>query len=499
MGTEDQVTVTEHGAAQKVPGSKLILRIGNKRALIDIGSSYVAAEDKQALPFDASLIDYLALTHGHGDHMGQSLLLAKSGFKGPVFATPCTADLVYIQNNQTVKSVFSYNNMVKGKKIPGTDRWIPFKKSEYSNDDVLNFMKLFQSQDESHRGIPYETPVKLADGIEFTFFEAGHIPGAAQILFNINHKGQKTKLLTTYDLGRTDYKLANHPVADIPIAEYPHTDFPKDIDYVVIEATYGDREHKPLEDSIRTLEQAIKDTAKNQSVLVAPAFSIMRTQVLMNFIYNLNEHGRLPKDFKIIVSSPSAVDVIKMMIDHQDCLDETARKILANKDSNMFHFDKLVYHRTFAQTRDLLANPSKYAPCAIIASSGMGDYGRVAGVLEKTISEPKNIILKTGYASPGTRMDLIERREKTIPFTDGPVEMKADVRRMGGLSGHADCKETIAHLRNIRDPAKGEQFKGIYIKHGEKDACEALRKKLIEAGYKASTVQVMKKGISYVL
>jgi predicted metal-dependent RNase len=151
------------------------------------------------------------------------------------------------------------------------------------------------------------------------------------------------------------------------------------------------------------------------------------------------------------------------------------------------------------QTVDLLQNAE--ASYSIIASSGMCDYGRIVTILRYTLADPKTIVLQTGYASPGTRMWMMEHGRKQIPFDDsvGPIDLNADIRRMGGLSCHVDAQENIAHLKRLHDPAKGEQFKGIYIKHGEKGGCEALRNAIIRAGYDPATVHVMKKGETYTL
>ncbi|MBN2052669.1 MBL fold metallo-hydrolase [Candidatus Woesearchaeota archaeon] len=498
MTPNNIIGITEYGAAQKVPGSNILLRIGNKYYLIDIGSHYNNRLDKEPLPFDARTIDCLTESHGHGDHMGLSLKLLKSGFKGRTFATYCTADLTLLQNNQAVKSVFVYNKMVKGKKIPGTNQWIPFKKIEYNDADVKGFMNTFESYDKSHLGFPYNVPIKLSEDAEIMFLEAGHIPGSAQILLTINKDGRKIKILNAVDLGRTDYNITDHPIADIPIVRSPDTKLPKDIDYVVIEATYGDRTHKPLADSLGTLEEAIKDAYKQKGKLIIPAFSIMRTQMLEYFFFKFNELGRLPKDFMVYLSSPSAVDVNKMILEHPEDMDTNARKDFKNKLKNPFNFEKLIIHNKWTET-DEIARSASALSSAIIASSGMCDYGRIVSVLENTISDPKNIILLTGYVSPGTRGYLLQNKEKKIPFPDGLVDLKADVRKMGGMSGHADCKEMLAHLKHIKDPAKREQFKGIFIKHGEKEACYALKRELIKAGYDVASIHVMERGKEYAL
>lgn len=495
---EDIIKITEFEAAENVPGSRLLLEIGQKNYLIDIGKAYRQGEEKEKLQFDAESIDHLILTHGHADHVGEMLKLVKSGFKGNTFSTYVTADLTKLQLNQEVSSVFIHNKIVKGKKYrygPNKGKWIPFKKVIYTSKDLKSAMSSFESLDGSKKGFPYDMPVKVSDDAGITFYEAGHIPGSSQILFDIKTNGKHIKLLTSYDLGRTDYKILGRPVADIPLVKFPHTEFPKDIDYIIIESTYGDKLHRNLEESIMILEEAAKDVAKKNGKLIIPAFSIMRTHMLWNFLFRLNRDGRLPSNIMFYTSSPLAEQVGRIILKHEENLDQKTRREFANKKYNPFYFDKMIHHKKLAETKEVLKG-SNY-PLGVVASSGMCDLGRVVPILEQTISDPKNIVLLTGYAAPGTRSAMLLAKEKYIPFQERVVELKADVRKMGGLSGHADKEEIIAHLKNIHDPEKGEQFKGIYIKHGEKDACCKLKKEIIEAGFDADTVHIMKKGQAY--
>ncbi len=496
---EDKIILTEFGAAETVPGSKLLVQVNKKNYLIDIGKEYGEKDDTKELSFDANNIESLILSHAHADHMGDMLKLVKKGFKGKIFSTYETAHITKLQLSQEVSSVFIHNKMVKGKKYnygPNKGRWIPFKPVLYNSEDVKKSMKLFESFKGYEPGLPYENKTTLSDNVNITFYEAGHIPGSAQILLEISHEGRNVNILTACDLGRTDYKILGHPRADMPIVKFPSTSFPKNIDYIVVESTYGDKVHANLEDSIKILEDAAKDVTKTNGKLVIPAFSIMRTHLLWNFIFRLYQQGRISKEMTFYSSSPTANQVSKIILEHIEDLDKNALQEFADKDYNPFYFDQLIHHKKMDETRQVLKLDK---PMGIIASSGMCEGGRIIPILEETISDPKNIVLLTGYASPNTKSYKLLNKEKEIPFNDKLVELKADVRKMGGLSGHADREEIIAHLKSIHNPEKGEQFKGVFIKHGEKEACYKLKDRIIEAGFKPETVHVMKKGQVYVL
>lgn len=345
-----EISITEFFAAEDVPGSKMILNANGKNILIDCGTEYRENEEKDPLPFEPSSIDYVVFTHGHADHLGAALKLFKPLFETeklenipPIYSTVTTARLAKMQLAQTASSVWIYNKMVKGKKDQ-FGHWIPFKKGLYKYQDVKNVMNQFASFDEKKKGFPYEQPVKINENMTATFYEAGHIPGSAQVLFEIKREGKETAtVLTSFDLGRTDYHISDHPVADIPLVRHPEKNFPKKINYIIIEATYGDKVHGSLDDSVRILQEAIKDTSKKQSKLIIPTFSIMRTQMLWTFEYRLREQGKIPKDVPFYSNSPSAFQVAKIMMKNTDEMDEKTRKEFTNPKNNPFINDHLIH------------------------------------------------------------------------------------------------------------------------------------------------------------
>jgi metallo-beta-lactamase family protein len=524
MGIE-KLTATAYGAAEEVAGSNLVIKTeDSKKIVIDTGSDMTSGEERRSLPFDSKTINFILYTHGHQDHIGLGPKFFKGdflgrkktteknekgkdiwqseftgGFEGPILATPPTVDIARLQWKQSIDSTFWYNKFLKAQKaarIPSAMNRLP-KKIIYDSKDLTSFMSQFQTFNEKS-GIPYGETINLTDKIKATFYEAGHIPGSAQIYLEITKpNGKKESILTAFDLGRLDYKILGHPVADLPLVKFPHTEFSKTPDYLFIESTYGNKTHRPLEDSIKTLEEAVKwvSSEKRDGVLVIPAFSIMRTQLLLSFLYQLNEEGRIPKNVPIYLSSPMAVDVNKIILRHTNELDAKAKKQFENKGHNPFHFDQLVYHKTAAETINQIR--AGKGPMVIISASGMCEQGRVVEFLKETIEKPNNAVLMTGYTARGTRGELLQSNETKIPFDTGYVEKKARIMRMGGLSAHADSDEIIAHIKNI-DPE--HKLKGIYVVHGEKESCHDLRKLIIEKlNYSPERVIVPKKAQEYEL
>jgi metallo-beta-lactamase family protein len=498
----ERIDIVEECAAEQVPGSMLRVIVDGKTYLFEAGNEYSQGNERKPLPFDASGLSAIVLGHAHADHVWKVLQVVREGAMCNLYSTQQTAELAKLQFKQDVSGVAVYNKMVRGKRFkfgPNKGKFIPFKPSYYTVADIDKTWGMFASSEGSRKGIEFNRDVKIGEGVDIRFYEAGHIPGAAQTVFKIVRNGQQRNILMAYDLGRTDYKILDHPIADTPFVKYPTSKFDENIDYIVLEATYGNRTHKPIEDSLSVLEQSINDVAKTNGTLIIPAFSIMRTQMLWNFIYRFNKEGKLPRNMMFYSSSPMADDVAKVMLANRQDFDERANEEFSNPNNNPFYFDRLIHHKSYPETKEVIRQNMGKVPIGIIASSGMCDQGRILPILEETISYPNNLVLLTGYSSPGTRASMMINGQKMIPFRECEVELKAKVRRMGGLSGHADAKEIVAHLKSIHDPQKGEQFRGIFIKHGEKEACWALRDEVIKAGYDSDKVTVMKKGQHYTL
>ena len=504
------VGLTEYGAARRVPGSKAILYIAGERGryerhLFDCGVDY-AEDDKAAtkatFPFSAKSIDSFVNTHGHTDHMGKLLELYLAGFRGPIHATATTIAILKGQLKQQVQGEYwdtkEYNAAIKGKR--GRDgKFLPFRKPRFKTEQVKELLSLVEGSDgPDELGHDYGKQVRVSDHLTITFYEAGHIPGSSQILCDIvDAQGRPTRMLTCFDLGRTDYRISGHPIFDTPLVRFPHTDFPDPdtIDTIVVESTYGAKEHEPLEDAIETLVDCFHRAHQQKGKLIIPAFSIMRTQMLLTIIYRLKNEGRLP-EMPIYFSSPSGEEINKVILRHLVDCDETAKAEFKDPNNNPFKFPGLTYVRKSDADKALY---EENGPFALIGSSGMGNMGRIVAHLKHAAPGKRHVVMYAGFQALGTPGYQMLNHEPRIRFPDGDVvELKAYVAKMGGLSGHADGPENVAHVTHIRPPGPNS-FKRILIKHGESASCDALRDLIIKTGYEPSTVIVMEKRQEYSL
>jgi len=479
------VGLTEYGAAEQVQGSSLVIEANSKKYLVDVGS----------LP--PGPIDGLLITHAHLDHISRYLDLVSDGFNGPVYAPYQTVDLTELQFIQSISGQFIHNNWVnKHNRTLPNEKQLSHQPVRYVFRDLTKAMKHFRDFN-GKKGFPYCEQINISEDVAATFYDAGHIPGSSQILFEIKQDdGLTKKILTTGDLGRKDYeKYKDHPIAsDLPFVNPPYDDF-SGLDALVIEATYGNRQHRPLSESIDILEAAIKEAYDNKGRIVIPAFSIGRTQIIKCFYYRMDHLGIIPKGMNLVASCPTAEEVEKVMLKHIDEFDLRSKEDFRYPLDNPFKNPHLIKHKKMQETWELI-HQRDYTPYIILASSAMGDMGRSRTILRETISDPKTIVLKTSYAAPGTPMWMIKKGFQTIPFDlVGEVENNAKFYNMGGLSGHADVDEINNFIRKI-DPER--KLKKIFLKHGEKKSCFDLRETIIQRlGYNPDTVVVMKKGERY--
>ena len=437
-----------HGAIGTVTGSRHLLEINDKRLLIDCGLFQGTKNNRlknwDLFPVTPSSIDRVLLTHAHIDHTGYLPRLCKNGFAGKVHCTHATRDLcdIMLKDSAHIQEEDSYwaNKQGFSKHSPA--------RPLYTVEDAEQALSLFSP-------VYFGEDFRIADDIRIKFKDSGHILGSSFIDIKARRNGQARKILFSGDLGRSDR----------PILRDPDQIF--NVDYLVLESTYGDRLH---EDSSPTdeLAQIISESVERRGVIVIPAFSVGRTQTLLYVLRELEEDGRIPT-LPIYVDSPmgiEATEVFEKRIPEMDL--ESRIQTLRGKRI----FRPLQLHTCKTRDESKAINQVE-TPAIIISSSGMATAGRVLHHLEKRLPNPKNTILLIGYQAHGTRGRSLLEGARAIKIHGQEIPVQARVESIMGFSGHADYHEILAWLKGFnRPPLK------TFLVHGEPEASESLAAKI---------------------
>jgi metallo-beta-lactamase family protein len=455
------MTIKFCGAAQEVTGSAHLITLeSGYRILLDCGlyqgRSEAMRQFNESWYFDPKTIDCLILSHAHIDHSGRIPKLVKDGFKGCIHATHATRSLCSIMLLDSAKiqerDAEYYNKKLKKKKKSKKKPRVPL----YKSADVVETMKLFQ-------GYSYDRWFRISKEVEVYFRDAGHILGSASVTLRITEESGKTTMLGfSGDIGRPDRPILRDP---LPMPE---------VDYLICESTYGDKEHvaKPGEED--KFLDIIKETClKKKGKLIIPAFSIGRTQEIVYMLDQMETAGILPK-IPIYVDSPLAVNATTIFGAHPECYDDDLHEYML-LDDNPFGFNELTYVKDVALSKQL--NYSQEA-CIIISSSGMMNAGRVRHHLRNSIENKRNTFLIVGYCAPDTPGGMLRNGIESIKLYGEQRKVNADIRIMDSFSAHADRKEILQFIEN----QKG-RLKKIFLVHGEKPTQEKFRTYLNENGH----------------
>ncbi|HOK08544.1 MAG TPA: MBL fold metallo-hydrolase [Candidatus Hydrogenedens sp.] len=442
--------ITSYGAAEEVTGSKHLLEIDGTKILLDCGlfqgRRMEADQKNRQNSLDINKINCIVLSHAHIDHSGLLPYFGKKNYKGPIYSTPATRDLCSIM-------------LMDSAHIQQKDaQWLSKKNMTfipplYSSDDVHEIMRRFVS-------IPYEMRLQIANDIFLTFHDAGHVLGSAMVELEYREFGKWKRLIFSGDIGRKN----------MPILADPWE--PKPCDTLIMESTYGDRDHGNMEQMDAKLEEIIKETVHQGGKIIVPSFALERTQEFIYALHRLETQNRIP-DIPVFVDSPLAVDITEVFRLHMESFDEDFKQQLRNA-GNPFDLKRIRYIRS--QTESMELNTLK-GPAIIISASGMCEYGRILHHLRNNISDPKNTILIIGFQAEYTLGRKIVEKEPRVRILGVMVELKAQVKIMNEFSAHAGRSELIdfgAHYANTDT--------NIFLVHGEPKAIQALYSALKEKG-----------------
>lgn len=492
------------GAATTVTGSQYLLETKRAKVLVDCGmfqgSPHEVEHNRAEPPYDASRIDAMLLTHAHLDHCGLIPLAATRGLRGPIFATAGTTELaeIVLLDSAKLQEEFAQRHERRaaaraeggqdseeagvehhhGGEVRDPERAViaqePHGSREldlplYTVDDATRSLRLF-------RDIAYEKEIEVAPGVRATFFDAGHILGSSMIrIVASDGDGDERVIVFSGDIGRPDSPILRDPATFASA------------DYVLMESTYGGREHDPREEAVAALAQAVTLTKESSGVLLVPSFAIGRTQEIVYELDRLLTAGRIPR-LPLYLDSPMGSKATEVYRRHAEYYDEDARAALAKRD------DPLTYpgQQVTNDAEQSKAIRSAKRPYMIVASNGMITGGRVLHHVRNLIDDPDATLLFVGYQGQGTLGALLQQGAKQVKLDGTTRDVRCRVRSISGFSAHADESELeawIGAFAKDRRPTDAGFPRTVFIVHGDPEAEAALEPKVRALGFTTKVPQ----------
>jgi metallo-beta-lactamase family protein len=513
--------VTFFGAVREVTGSMHMLVNGNDRILLDCGMYQgrrrESAEKNRVLPFDPGIITNVVLSHAHIDHSGRIPMLTKGKFAGRVFCSRVTrdaceyllADSAHIQESDAEYINYKLARNQLSKIHPGKGGRKEYEKAarklknnghridaEAVNDIIQHFQlsgvePLYTSEDAAaaltcFSGYPYRTSFTIGKDMTCTLYDAGHILGSAIVIIRTRVGGEPKTICFTGDIGRYD-----KPILKNPTRMFAEED--RDIDLMIMESTYGNREHDPVKDLKPELESILNETYERGGSVIIPAFAYGRTQELLYYIHELYQENRVTR-VPIYVDSPLATRITKVFGEHPEVYDNETHSTFLQKGKNPFSLPQLSFVGSVEESMALNRDES---PHIVLSASGMCEAGRILHHLRHKIHNPRHTILVVGFMAQHTLgrrlLDLGQAYAADDRRGDPPVvkilnkeyPLKAKVHKIGGFSAHADRREMLTFLKD-----GNLNIKKIAVVHGEEEPSLAFADYLNQEGFNAMVPRI---------
>ncbi|HOO62816.1 MAG TPA: MBL fold metallo-hydrolase [Synergistaceae bacterium] len=443
------------GAAGEVTGSNYLIEVGKSRVLVDFGLHQGRNDDeknKAPLSFAPDSIDAVLLTHAHLDHTGRVPLLAKSGFRGKIFATSPTVELTQVLWKDSAHIMKeeaewrSRKNLRKG---------LPAVEPLYTEDDVENTLQFL-------RPVSYDDIFEVAPGIKVRCRDAGHILGSANLEVWLQENGEEVKIVFSGDLGPQDTVMERNPA---------HIE---DADYVVIESTYGDRLHKTNLESREEFREVLMDAVRQKSKVLIPTFVVDRAQRVLYEIMLLQKEGELDDNIPIYFDSPMGVKATKIYEKYLPLLSREIQEQI-QQGNDPFSPDRLNYVSGVEESRSI----NNVRQAIVLAGSGMCNGGRIIHHLKHNLWDPTCHVVFVGYQAVGTLGRRLVEGEKYLKMAGEEINVKAQLHTINGFSAHADRRDLLKWAGNFKNSPT------FIVTHGEPKSSLALAEGIKELGYRA--------------
>ena len=460
------MNVTTLGAGRTVTGSAHLVETAGKRVLLDFGL-YQGRRDEsrmlnEQIPDEIRSVDAVVLSHGHLDHCGRLPLLVKAGFRGKIYATAATRDVVRVVLEDSAKiqeEDATYLNRRGGRDDQREMRAI---KPLYTGKDVAALMSRFET-------IDYGRQQEIASGLTATIYDAGHVLGSGYVVLEYEETRCRKRLLFTGDIGRPGSAILRDP-HPLPFA----------VDHVITESTYGTVKHAPIGGVGPAMVAAVRETAERGGRVIFPAFAVGRTQTLLYFLLGAMDRKELAR-IPIFVDSPMGVEMSRVTEAHRGLFDVDALKLMRGGKLFDEEFVKLCVSR-----EESMAINEQRGPCVVIASSPTCEFGRVLHHLKRSVENPKDMILFNGFTPGNTLGRKLQDGARQVRILDRMYERRCQVRTTHGLSAHADGEELLRFLAPTIRPETTAT-----VVHGEADRVDGFAARLIQAGMLTAVAPAM--------
>lgn len=441
------VTIKFCGGARMVAGSMHLVSTDQSNILLDCGLFLGRRDESYAVNsnfiFNPRSLSACVISHVHIDHCGNLPTLVKRGYRSSILATPPTKELCHYMlsdSGHVQEADIKYVNKINKR------RGLPLRSPLYTKKDAKASLKYIRS-------VQYHTKFAISKDVDLTFFDAGHILGSAIPVLDIKTSKGMMRIAYAVDLGRYDMPILRDP------------EIPKDIDYLIIESTYGGRKHASIKEAENELADTINRTVKRGGKIIIPSFALERTQLIVFFISELIKRKKIKK-IPIYVDSPLAVNLTEVFRHNWQYFDNITKKAFS-KNKDPLGYGNITYI-TKVNTSKELNNETR--PMIIISASGMCENGRILHHLKNNIENPNNTIIVIGFMAKNTLGRRIVEREETVKIFGQPRQLNAEVVTLNAFSSHADKDGLVEYVKNC-----GPKLKQVFIVHGEKEQSQVLR------------------------
>ena len=451
------------GADQCVTGSCHCLEVNGKKILVDCGLQQGRDEVSNAeFPFAAGSVDYVLITHAHIDHSGRVPMLIKQGFRGQILTTRLTADLMDIM---LLDSAHIQESDAEWKNRKAARSGAPHVEPLYTIEDAAQVREYMTTCE-------YGQKVELCEGVTVEFIDAGHLLGSASILVDATEGGVTKRLVFSGDIGNVDQPIIRDPS---PVTG---------ADYVVMESTYGDRNHTEVWSYTDDLARIIDETIGRGGNVVIPSFAVGRTQELLYFIREIKDKGLVKSnpDFAVYIDSPLAKKATSIFTgDLRGYLDEEALELVKD-GTHMFTFTNLRMTETSEESKALNLDPT---PKVIISASGMCDAGRIRHHLKHNLWRPDSTIVFVGFQGEGTLGRALLDGAKSVKLFGEEIAVRAEIVNFQGLSSHADRDHLLGWIQNVKAPKPQH----VFVVHGDREVAPYFAQSIESLGFTAHAPQ----------